>query len=426
MSDMTSNNKTRSILTALACAVCMMCHSGYTSVFSMHVPYMMKALSVPASTVQLISIMGSAVGIVLSLFIAKPLIKKITPRFTLMCGSVAVILHGVLTSITTSIPLLIILGGFAGVIQALGAVMCASLVLSEYRSVWKNSLPKVIGICACCQSAGAALFKLLAGWTIATFGWQGSFQILGVGMGGLAIIINLLLIRKPVSDGTAVEGGAAVSLKKQPVGDDGLTYKEVLRTPSMYLLMIGIVMCAMMYTGTVKYLPTFLYTTGMDSMQYAPYASFQSLAAMAINFCTGFLLVKFGTKGFTGFVFVGGAIGLFCVTMYYNLTATWILLIGLVLMSCGVSANSLSSQYCPRLFGPKEFKAINPVVNTAYLVGNLASSYVLGRIAEAFGTYRAAHVCSIICGLIGFVCIMLAIRLTPYKAKAQETAAEAA
>lgn len=420
------NNKTRAVLTAIGCAVIMLLHGGHTSMWALHIPYMAETLGVDPSALSLGSSISTAVAFLMSLFVTQALIKKISAKYALMMASISTLVGAFLIYFANSLALVLISSIFSGVKLAIGTVMCASLILAEYRGVWNHALPKVTGIVSSASGLGGTVIMLICGRTIPIWGWRMNYLVVGSAIAIISILINVLLIRKPVSDEQVPTAqGVKNTGAARPLGE-GVMLKEALRSPSLYLLMIGICLCNMLFSGNGVILPTFWSGLGMESVQISNFASTITFCGMLAIMISGFLIGKFGIKGFAIITFVGSMIGVALQSSYIEIRAAWVILLGAPFLALGGTVTTLSSQLVPFMFGTKDFAGINPFVNAAYFLGAGVSTYAVAKIAEVAGSFRVAHITSIICGAIGLACVLLAIKLAPYKASNAENSVEKA
>ncbi len=420
------HNKKRAVQTAIGCILIMLLHNGHSAMFTLHMPYMAESLGVDPSGIGLCASISTIVAFFISMFVARPLIKKVSPKYALIIASVGTLLNVIVLYMATSLGMVWFSSVFAGAKQAVGTIMCASLILAEYRGIWKDSLPKVTGIVSSAAGLGGTIMLLICGRTLSSWGWRINYFVYGAIAAVLAIFINLLMIRKPLPGGQAPEAVTdSIPGDSRPTGD-GLVLKEALRTPSLYFLMIGIALCNMLYSGTVSYLPTYLIGLGFDSVQASSYASMNTFFSMLSLLISGFLIAKFGIKGFTCITFCGSIVGVALLSSYMDMQAAWIIAVGIVFLTLGATVTTLSSQLVPVIFGTKDFAGINPFANGAYFLGVGVSSYAVGRIAEVAGTFRVAHIVSIICGALGLISVLIAIKLAPYKGSRAENTAEKA
>lgn len=417
-------NKKRAISTAVGATLIVMLHSGHSSIFSLHMPYMAESLGVAPSEIALSASVSTIAAFLLSLFIAKPLIKKVSPKYALMLASVATVVNVLILFFARGLGLVLFSAAFSGIKQVLGTVMCASLILAEYRGVWKNALPKVTGIVSGATGLGGTIMLFISGRTLPLWGWKVNYLVYGAAIAGLAILLNVLLIRKPVPD----EETQAVQAVETPIAvrsaGGGLVLKEALRTPSLYLLMIGIALCSMLYAGTHVYLPTFWTELGVDSIQKSNFAGILTFCSMLAIGISGFLITKFGIRGFAVITFVGAMIGVALQGTFMEIRSVWIVMVGNIFLALGSAESILSSQLVPKIFGTKDFAGINPFVNGAYFLGIGISSFAVGKIAEAAGSFRTANIVSMICGAVGLFCVLLAIKLAPYNDSHKTTTEE--
>ena len=111
-------------------------------------------------------------------------------------------------------------------------------------------------------------------------GWRETYILLGVIGFAIALIANLLFIRDPQKLGQKPLGweDAAVEHEKaEHVTETGVTAKAAMKTPSFWLLFVGIILAGFLITGFQSFAPAFWQENGMDAVQSSSYLSLYSL-----------------------------------------------------------------------------------------------------------------------------------------------------
>ncbi len=92
----------------------MLLHSGHTSMWSLHMPYMAETLGVDPSALGLGSSIGTAVAFLMSLFVTQSLIKKVSAKYALMIASVSTFLGTFMTYSAKNLTIILLSCVFQG------------------------------------------------------------------------------------------------------------------------------------------------------------------------------------------------------------------------------------------------------------------------------------------------------------------------
>ncbi len=255
-----NRTKKNAVMTAIGCALIMFANGGMTNTFALNLPEFVATFNESAATIAIAVTVGTLFSFVLSLVGGK-IIQKLTPRVTLFIASLCTFAYGLMHYLAPNVTWLYIAGMLSGFVLALGMHACIAGVLAGHAGYFGNKISSTLALVFAVTTLGSAVYQFLMGQLNAIVGWRMSFLIFGIVSAVIGIIGNVLFLKPPVYDesaGTAEEKAAAPEL-------DGMSASEVLKTPSFYLLFIGIAMSAMMMAGMSTYATSFWQTYGLSA-----------------------------------------------------------------------------------------------------------------------------------------------------------------
>ena len=255
-----NRTKKNAVMTAIGCALIMFANGGMTNTFALNLPEFVAAFNESAATIAIAVTVGTLFSFVLSLVGGK-IIQKLTPRVTLFIASICTFAYGLMHYLAPNVTWLYIAGMLSGFVLALGMHACIAGILAGHAGYFGNKISSTLALVFAVTTLGSAVYQFLMGQLNAIVGWRMSFLIFGIVSAVIGIIGNVLFLKPPVYDesaGTAEEKAAAPEL-------DGMSASEVLKTPSFYLLFIGIAMSAMMMAGMSTYATSFWQTYGLSA-----------------------------------------------------------------------------------------------------------------------------------------------------------------
>jgi len=305
---------------------------------------------------------------------------------------------------------LYVAGCLSGFILALGMHACVAGLLVAHTGYFGKKISSTLALVFAIMTLGSAVYQFVMGQVNAIVGWRVSFLIFGIVSAVIGIVANLFFLKPPVQEethNTASEASAAPEV-------GGLSVSEALKTPSFYLLFIGIAMAAMMMAGMSTYATSFWQTYGLEATTSATILSLLSIACMLGSYLTGLVMQKWGGKAFLIFVFLGFAIGIILECIWSGSQVSALLYIALLFLMWGIAGNAISSQLVPSIFGRKSYNEINPIFMGAYYLGCALVSVLVGAIAEATSYVIAFYVLAGF-AVFGLICCLLALTMAPYK-----------
>lgn len=339
-----------------------------------------------------------------------------------------------------------------GIIATIGAILMAAGMIVTSFSTHGNALPAIIGFGILAgtgigfgyASATPAAVKwfppekkgLIAGIVVAGFGLASvyvapvsqyllgsygvgkSFLILGIAFGIVTLIITRF-IKNPPSPVAAKPNPAQA--KAAPASQNDYTWKEMMKTPTFYLLWLEFTCGALAGLMIIGHLAKIVAVQSNNTIKLG----FIFVALLAVfnaggRVLAGALSDKIGRIRTIFIVSVGQAIIMFLFSGASTITG---FVVGSAIIGiCYGSCLSLFPSACGDYWGMKNLGLNYGILFTAYGVGGIFGPILAGRIADSTGNYSMAY--TIAAGLMILAAVLTFFTKAPAK-KTVPVAAEA-
>lgn len=421
---MTETHKPTStqIMASVGCIIIFGMNVSYQVVMTSF-PYIMEFMQITKVEASLMPTVVSIATAVMAL-IGTRLIDAITPRWSMLAGTICVSLFLALNAIGLPYHLWVASGALAGFGSALGATGAVAAIMRQYWGMASGSKFAIVtGIQTLIVSGYTALMAFL--WSFMDF--QAAFWVIAaltLVLGGGA---NLICFRKPddfVQEELAMAAQAAADKEAADaqVEKVGWGFFESFKHSPIYLFTIGFLAIAVINGGLTTFLTTFLTEAGVDKGTAALFQSFLTIVGGLHILYSGYLQKRFGNKAF--FVFFYG-----CCTIGFVLMAMWaglsggqmlfFLAIGLFLAGCMKPILSTTGVVATDLFGNKDYTAYNSYSQCVTNVGRMISSVSTAGIMTAFGSVALCWVFAAL-GIVAAAGFVAADLASPFARKANE------
>ena len=339
-----------------------------------------------------------------------------------------------------------------GIIATIGAILMAAGMIVTSFSTPGNALPAIIGFGILAgtgigfgyASATPAAVKwfppakkgLIAGIVVAGFGLASvyvapvsqyllgsygvskSFLILGIAFGIVTLIITRF-IKNPPSPVAAKPNPAQA--KAAPASQNDYTWKEMMKTPTFYLLWLEFTCGALAGLMIIGHLAKIVAVQSNNTIKLG----FIFVALLAVfnaggRVLAGALSDKIGRIRTIFIVSVGQAIIMFLFSGASTITG---FVVGSAIIGiCYGSCLSLFPSACGDYWGMKNLGMNYGILFTAYGIGGIFGPILAGRIADSTGNYSMAY--TIAAGLMILAAVLTFFTKAPAK-KTVPVAAEA-
>lgn len=226
----------------------------------------------------------------------------------LFLGTVAYGLLAMSSSVTMLAVGTLVLGLLDFACSSTGATKIVGTWFYQYRGT-------VLGLVSAATGIGGSIFCIVLNRIIENYGWRASFGFCSVAVLLMGIIM-LFVIRNRPSDMGLMPYGLGHQPKKKPRNSVfrphwlGLTFGEMLRRPSFYLMLLGTFLsCFCMYMAFNVVAPH-LTDRGLSSAEAATMQSMLLLAMAVAKFLTGALCDWLGPRAVTMSCLAASAVAL--------------------------------------------------------------------------------------------------------------------
>ena len=369
----------------IGCFLVMFVHLGMLSSLGIFIPRMVPDLNETLGRVSLMTSFATIVAFVMS-FITPKLLHKFSARVLLGVASVLCGIHFIMYGMAQNVYVLWAGASLGGVVLGCGTNAVIGTIISSWF-IRKRSA--IIGYVFGGAALGGAAVQFLGGRMIHAVGWRETYILLGVIGFAIALIANLLFIRDPQKLGQKPLGweDAAVEHEKaEHVTETGVTAKAAMKTPSFWLLFVGIILAGFLITGFQSFAPAFWQENGMDVVQSSSYLSLYSLIGCVGVMIGGVVADKMGNRGFIAYILLAYIIGMFCATRYGANQSTVLVILTCLLIGLSYPAStSIPATVTTGAFGGREYAKICSYLMAALYFGKAIVSPVLSGIKAASG-----------------------------------------
>ena len=247
---------------------------------------------------------------------------------------------------------------------------------------------------------------ILAQWLIRGFGWRTAYAGLGLGWGGVALIVTLLLFREP---GTRATGAGPLAAAPTLAG---LEFREALRDRRMIRIALAILLQSAMATAFSVHLFPLLTGEGLSRAGAASIVALLGAAALVGQLATGWLADRV-----TSTLLPVSCFALPAVAYLLLLNAggsTVVLALAVLLNGLGMSACiTITTYMTTRYAGVRHFGKIYGVISSCMGLGAGLGPLVAGRIFDSTGAYTLFLWLGV---ALAVIAALLVLRLGPYPA----------
>ena len=389
---------------------------GLNSTFSIFLPSFMAEWGAEnMATIALSATFGCIMTFICSTLLFAPVLKKLQPRVIfVICGALAVI-YCCICSFANAIWMIILAGLFGGINLAFGTHAMGVAAITPYFGDFGAKVAKIIALVLASASVGATAFSFLPGALLGVMSWRTVYLVLMV----IVVVCNLIaffLIPRQEQAAAGAGGAAQAAAADIP----GLTRGQAFKTPSFWLVFVGILFLSISYLGISTYMPSLLTTYGMEQSTASAMQGIMQGVGILFVFIGGTISEKLGVKGLiltTVVPLIAGA--LIYAYVYPNMAVVWLAVICSVLCVTGAMTSNICPVITAVLFGNKDLNAINPIFSGGAFWGGAAlATQVIGRVVTATGSFSKGYLTSAAICVVGLVALFGALAMNPMKKKA--------
>lgn len=246
-----------------------------------------------------------------------------------------------------------------------------------------------------------------------------AFAIIGV----VCVLLGILFLRNPEQVGQKPLGRETLPALEGPEkageGKDaenfGITFREALRTPSLYLIMASCLLCCMSMVLS-PYFPTILQVNGVDKMEAANYATINALALATASVVFGAVTAKLDGKAYILVAFGAATLGLVALGGWLTDGKALFLAPAAMLLGAGYGiGNSYGPIVTTKVFGNKCYDRVIPLIYAMRGVGLALGVLLLPSLAERQGSWVSSVLVAGVTMILAIAMGLAAMYLAPMK-----------
>lgn len=345
------------------------------------------------------------------------LIEKFTARRCVLIGSLVACVFVAGYLYLPSLALVCIFEAIVGASMAFGYSSGMSAFIRQWFIDKRES---ILGVAIACIGFGGAAGTWLFGVLDSRYGF-GVTSVAFACLGVLCILIYVFALRTPEQLGQKPLGWekaeALASEEGKGSGTDfGVDFKTVLRSPSLYLIMLSCLLWALSMVVS-PYLATILMTNGVSDLDAANYSTVNNIAIAVMSIVVGALTSKLGPKSYVISAFGAGIVGLAAMLAWLQASRTMVtLLLAVVLLGAGyVVGTTYGPIVTTKVFGNKCYDRVIPLVFGMRCVGLGVGVLLLPTLAEQQGDWTLPLMLAIGMMVVAIIMGLLAMQLAPMR-----------
>lgn len=291
-----------------------------------------------------------------------------------------------------------------------------------------------LGISLSGFGVGAMLVPVVAQLMIDNYGWRMAYAGFGAAVLALALPMVVFVLREsPAEMGLKPDGGPAQAAgagdaarpgSSAPSGaggngasspPPGLSCREAARTRSFWLILVSFMLVGIGITSVIAHLVPMLTDHGVAPADAALYMSSLALGLIAGRLLAGFLMDYFFAPYVAACFLLGLLAGIVILASGAAGVPAFIAAV-LVGMATGSEISEIA-YICSRYFGPRAFGLIYGLMFSAFQLGSMAGSPMMGLYHDHAGNYAGAL--WVVAALVAVGTVLIAL-LGPYPDKLQE------
>ncbi|MDR1487008.1 MAG: MFS transporter [Deltaproteobacteria bacterium] len=418
---MSEVKKFRGNIVAAACFVIMFMHLGAIGSIGIFLSPIAEGNGWKVGDVAILITWATATAAIVGFVAAAPIIKALTPKWSLFISSIVCASHYYWYSVGTHLIEYYLAAAVAGLVIACGTSAAIGNVIGQWFIAKRASM---IGLVFGGAAFGTAVWQSVGGILIKNYGYRSTYVIMGTVLLVVSILTNLLFITSPEKVGQKALGADQVVDKAPAAGKPaqstvvaGLTLKESLRTVSFYLIFIGVLLVAGAWTGCKSYLaPLLRGEYGMDYNMSSQYTSIMNLVAAATVIIGGFIAQKLGNKVYLCFLVGLMTIGAIIILMNPGTISIAILIVALILLAWGnPSQSAMPPTVTTHTFGNKEYGKIIVYLMSAVYIGQAILPILVKAILARGMTLHDTFYFFVASGIVGLVLMILGMQTSPLR-----------
>ncbi|MDD4860067.1 MAG: MFS transporter [Dehalococcoidales bacterium] len=262
-----------------------------------------------------------------------------------------------------------------------------------------------LGVAAAGIGVGGAAMAPVAGWLIASYGWQKAFLFSAALVTVIGTLVAAFIMRTPAEKGIDTSEEQKGARAQQTLTVTAVSFREALRRRAFWFIAAGGFLWGWAYTAGLMHQVAFAVDIGIERIA----------AATAVGMLTAFSIagrLGFGRLGDIidkRYVFMTGcclqvvAFIILCYTKNLTMLYMYSILLGLNTGAITPILPGLVSDY----FGAKDFSVIYGTVFLSFTLGQMVGPVYAARIFDTTHSYINAFITSIVLSALAVVVMYL-------------------
>ncbi|WP_158539647.1 MFS transporter [Gordonibacter sp. 28C] len=331
------------------------------------------------------------------------LLTKIKPKLTMALAVALPLVSGILGGVTESFAVLCFARVLSGAGIGILGVICA-FIIDEWFTPDKRGLPTAIMVC---MYPIACFFMLnVSPLLTESFSWHAVWWL-----GAVLSAITLVVVFARLSNKRPYTESHTAKLKESNETAEKVSVKKLVKTPSLWCVLVAFLCFDITFYGLTTYMPTALVETYGATLDFSTLiVSLLSAVMIPAIVLNGVLLNKVGIKnrkylpaiGLAGLGF-GAALAFFAPSLM--VAALAMVVAGFFVGFISSSLFTIGPDTIPR---PVYIGIVVALVTLFQNAGIAVGPLVIGTVVEAAGNvWSAAGLPCLIIGLLGALCCLL-------------------
>lgn len=417
MIDKKAQNK-KGIMAMIGCTIIMAVNVSYQVVMTAF-PSVRDGLGIDTVQASLMTTVLTGTVLVMAL-IGTRLIDKLTPRWSMLIGTLLCTFFLIGNSFVTNYPAFVMLGAIAGAGSALGTLAACAGVMKQF---WGKKAGRMFALITGAQTLITAGYMALVGILLQVTDYRTVFLIIAAITIVLGVCANLFLIKKPdqelVKKFEEEEKADKEAELASAATTKGWTLPESFKHSPIYLFIFGVIAASIISGGFTTFITIFLVDNGIDKSMASYYMSFFTIICGVHMAYSGYFQAKFGNRGFFIFFYSMVIIGFIALTIWIDIKTIPMTLLCLTLIGCIKPIMTTAAVVVPDLFGNKDYVAYNSFTQAMFNAGKMIATFTTALILQYLGGVAMSFFFAAL-ALIAMVAFLASDKLSPFSKKGKK------
>lgn len=391
---------------AVGCFIIMFIHLGTLGTAGLFIPQLVRSLNVPVSQVSLNVTFCSLTGFIFSLMVGK-LRNKVSIKMIILIGSVAGIMHYLISAMANGIFLIYLGSIFGGIKFGFGTHACNAAIISQW---FKEKKATIIGVVFSGAAFGSAIMMYISGILIDSIGWRYTYLVFAALHLFIAIPVNLFVLKEIKvlkKDEANFNNNNITKSFDFEVNDATAIKEEIYRNSAYWVLLISMMLCGTLIVGFKTFVPSYWQFYGMTALTSSKYISIFMVIATIATMVSGKIADKYGNKAYIIYLYTSFLIGMIFVLLFSNKLGILYVMIPVVFVAISYPLyGSIPATVVTESFGVKYYDKVCSDLMAAFFIGQAFVSPIIGGLRDFTGTYYSGFLMITAFGTLSFLLIL--------------------